>query len=103
MPDNETFLALANPVRRQLLEILADGPESAGHLADRFELSRPSIAEHLQVLRRAGLVRSETSGRQRNYHLVADPLADVGIWLHPFEKYWRARLHTLAVVAEEGP
>lgn len=74
---------------------------SAGELADKFALSRSSVAEHLQVLRQNGLVRSEKSGRQSNYHLVPEPLAEVDDWLHPFEKYWRARLHTLASITEE--
>jgi hypothetical protein len=61
------------------------------------------VAEHLQVLRRAGLVRNEPSGRQRHYHLVAGPLSDVEDWLHPFERFWRDRLRSLADVLEEDP
>jgi DNA-binding MarR family transcriptional regulator len=49
-----------------------DGPLTAGDLVGRFDLSRPAVAEHLQVLRRAGLVRDEPSGRQRHYHLTAE-------------------------------
>jgi DNA-binding transcriptional ArsR family regulator len=103
--DDEVFLALANPVRRRLLELLADGPRSAGELAAQFELSRPSVAEHLQVLRRAELVRDEAVGRRRHDHLTTDPLEHVSEWLHPFERVWRERLRTLAdvVEAEEAP
>lgn len=100
MSDDEVFLALANPVRRRLLELLADGPRSAGELAAQFDLSRPSVAEHLQVLRRAALVRDEAVGRRRNYHLTTDPLEHVSDWLHPFERIWRERLRTLADVIE---
>lgn len=103
VPSDDVFLALANPVRRRLLELLADGPQAAGNLAGRFDLSRPAVAEHLQVLRRAGLVRDEPLGRQRHYHLTAEPLADVGDWLHPFERFWRDRLRTLADILEEDP
>ncbi|MGB8390945.1 ArsR/SmtB family transcription factor [Mycobacterium sp.] len=95
------FLALANPVRRELLEILTRQPLSAGELSDRFELSRPAIAEHLKVLREAGLVADEPHGRRRIYRLTAEPLAELGEWLHPFEKFWRARLAKLAEAAEE--
>jgi DNA-binding transcriptional ArsR family regulator len=103
--DDEVFLALANPVRRRLLELLATGPRSAGDLAAQFELSRPAVAEHLQVLRRADLVRDEAVGRMRHYHLTTDPLEQVSEWLHPFERIWRERLRTLAdvVEAEEAP
>jgi uncharacterized protein YndB with AHSA1/START domain len=53
------------------------------------------------VLRRAGLVRDEPSGRQRRYYLTDEPLADVGDWLHPFERFWRDRLRTLADILKE--
>jgi len=102
MPTDEVFLALSNPVRRQLLELLTRGPKSAGSLAGEFDLSRPAVAEHLQVLRKAGLVRDEPSGRNRYYHLMAQPLADVGDWLHPFERFWRDRLSTLATIIEDS-
>jgi DNA-binding transcriptional ArsR family regulator len=98
---DRVFLALANPVRRELLEILFEQPLSAGELSERFELSRPAVAEHLKVLRDAGLVADEPHGRHRIYRLTAEPLAELGDWLHPFEKFWRARLAKLAEVAEE--
>jgi DNA-binding transcriptional ArsR family regulator len=97
----DVFAALANPVRRQLLEILTGQPLSAGELSDRFELSRPAVAEHLKVLRDAGLVADEAQGRRRIYRLTAEPLAELGAWLHPFEKFWRARLAVLAESAGE--
>lgn len=99
MPD-DVFLALANPVRRRLLELLADGPRTAGALAGEFALSRPAVAEHLGVLRRAGLVRDEPEGRRRHYHLEPQPLAEIGEWLAPFEHYWRGRLKDLAEFVE---
>lgn len=100
---DDVFLALANPVRRRLLEMLVDGPRTAGDLAGQFDLSRPAVAEHLQVLRRAELVRDEAIGRQRHYHLTTEPLARVSDWLHPFERYWRDRLRTLAEYVEDDP
>ncbi|SPM36593.1 DNA-binding transcriptional regulator, ArsR family, partial [Mycobacterium rhizamassiliense] len=98
---DRVFLALANPVRRELLEILAARELSAGELSDRFKLSRPAVAEHLKVLRDAGLVADEPQGRRRIYRLTAEPLAELEQWLHPFEKFWRARLAVLAKAAEE--
>jgi DNA-binding transcriptional ArsR family regulator len=100
MPDGDVFAALANPVRRQLLEALRSGPRAAGDLAGQFALSRPAVSEHLAVLRTARLVREEPRGRHRYYHLAAEPLADVQDWLHPFERYWRTRLTALRDVVE---
>lgn len=101
MAEDAVFSALANPVRRRLLELLIDGPRTAGSLATEFDLSRPAVSEHLQVLRKAALVREEPSGRERHYHLAGERLAEVGAWLHPFERYWRDRLHALSDVLEE--
>ena len=101
MPDDLLFTAMANPVRRRLLEILRDGAKTAGALAAQFELSRPAVSEHLQILRRAELVREEVRGRERHYHLTAEPLAAVSDWLHPFERYWRDRMRTLSQIMDE--
>ena len=60
---DDVFLALAHPARRRLLELLADGPRTAGDLAAQFTLSRPAVAEHLQILRRAELVHDEAVRR----------------------------------------
>jgi hypothetical protein len=61
------------------------------------------VSEHLAVLRKAALVRERPSGRQRHYHLTPGPLVEVGVWLHPFERYWRDRLHSLAEFLEDDP
>lgn len=95
------FSVLANPVRRRLLETLRDGPRAVTDLASQFDLGRPAISEHLQVLRQAGLVIEEPRGRHRYYHLRADPLAEVDAWLHPFEHFWRTRMRSLRDVLDD--
>ena len=101
MAQGDVFSALANPVRRQLLDALRDGPRAVNDLAGLFVLSRPAVSEHLQVLRLADLVQEEPRGRERYYHLRADRLAEVSEWLSPFEHYWRARLRNLRDVLDE--
>jgi len=95
MPTTEVFGAIANPVRRRILEMLRDGPRPAGDIASEFELNRPAVSEHLQVLRRVGLVSEYAQGRQRVYRLDAAALLEVAVWLHPFERYWKQRMHAL--------
>ena len=95
MPVTDIFGALANPVRRRILELLRDSPRAAGDIASEFELNRPAVSEHLQVLRNAGLVSEEIRGRQRFYHLNAPPLSEIRDWLHPFERYWQQRMRAL--------
>jgi DNA-binding transcriptional ArsR family regulator len=101
MGADEIFATLANPVRRRLLELLAEGPRNAGALAREFELSRPAVSEHLAILEDASLVLAVKRGRERSYHLNPEPLAALDDWLRPFERYWRDRLSDLAHLLEE--
>ena len=102
MPATDVFSVLGNPVRRRILELLRESPRAAGEIASSFELHRPAVSEHLQVLRNAGLVVDESRGRHRYYRLNPGPLLEVRDWLHPFERYWRERLAALGeTLAEE--
>lgn len=95
MTDVDVFAALANPVRRQILVHLRSGPRAVGDLASGFDLGRPAVSEHLQVLRRARLVREEPRGRERYYHLDPRPLSEVEEWILGFAQYWKKRLLAL--------
>jgi DNA-binding transcriptional ArsR family regulator len=94
-PSDELFAALANPTRRAVLDLLLDGPQPAGAIADRFAMARPSVSEHLRVLREAGLVTEWRDGRHRRYAIRAEPLRDVQRWLSPYERFWRTTLTDL--------
>ncbi|WXH30581.1 HTH-type transcriptional regulator [Myxococcus stipitatus] len=97
----DVFTALANPVRREILVRLRKGPRKVGDLASHFDLGRPAVSEHLQVLRKARLVREEPRGRERYYHLDPRPLGEVESWLEVFERYWTQRLGDLEQLLEE--
>lgn len=97
----DPYSALANPVRRGILDALRTAPMAVNDIVRLFELSRPAVSEHLGVLRDAALVTQEPCGRKRMYRLTAGPLAEVDDWLHPFERYWRDRLADLATVLDE--
>jgi DNA-binding transcriptional ArsR family regulator len=101
MPQVDVFAALANPVRREILVQLRTGPRNVTDLASNFELGRPAISEHLQVLRKASLVREEPRGRERFYHLDPRPLSEIGSWLDVFDKYWKQRLRDLQTLLDE--
>jgi DNA-binding transcriptional ArsR family regulator len=98
---SDVFTALANPVRRSLLELLADGPQSVNELASHFDMKRPSVSEHLALLKQTGLVQERRSGRHRVYRLEPEPLRDVASWLAPFEHFWHERLAALAELLDE--
>ncbi len=104
MPEVDVFAAVASPVRRQVLGLLRDGgPRPVQQLADHFEMQRPSLSEHLKVLRDAGLVQERRSGRQRLYSLRAEPLRELADWLHPYERFWREKLANLRELLDEEP
>ncbi|PRX44986.1 DNA-binding transcriptional ArsR family regulator [Prauserella shujinwangii] len=98
---DEVFAALASPVRRDVLRLLLDGPQPVQRLAEHFDMRRPSLSEHLKVLREAGLVSERRQGRFRYYSLEAEPLRDVADWLTPYERFWRAKLAGLRDLLDE--
>src|SRR6478735_3753972 len=93
--------AIADPVRREILELLHAGAEPAGEIARRFTISRPAVSRHLRVLREAGLVRDELVGRQRLYSIDPAPLHEIASWIGQFERpesgreTWERRLDAL--------
>ena len=98
----DTFSAVADPTRRALLETLAAGSASFGELADRFEMSRPAVSQHLKVLRDVGLVSATADGQRRIYRLQADRLAEIERWVGSVRRFWHDRLAKLddALAAE---
>lgn len=76
--------ALADPVRREIVELLAAGEMGAGEIAARFPVSRPAVSRHLRVLREAGLVADEVRAQRRVYRLQRAPLAALDAWLDRF-------------------
>ncbi|NEK59541.1 winged helix-turn-helix transcriptional regulator [Geodermatophilus sabuli] len=98
----EALAAVADPTRRQLLDLLARGELAAGELADRFPVSRPAISRHLRVLREAGLVHSRVEGRRRLYALDPRPLRELDEWLEPYRDLWARRLDALDTEIARG-
>jgi len=98
---DDVFAALASPARREVLRLLLDGPRPVNDIASHFDMRRPSVSEHLRVLRDAGLVSERRAGRERRYELEPDPLMDLREWLHPYERFWRDRLAALRDVLED--
>ena len=98
----EALAAVADPTRRQLLDLLARGEMAAGELAGRFSVSRPAISRHLRVLRESGLVRVRPDGRERRYALDAAPLRELDEWLTPYRDLWAQRLDALDTEIARG-
>ena len=91
----DTFAALADPTRRQIIESLAAGESSFGALADQFAMSRPAVSQHLKVLREAGIVTARADAQRRIYRLNDKSFDEVDAWLGKVREYWSQRLDRL--------
>jgi DNA-binding transcriptional ArsR family regulator len=98
-----TFRALADPTRRALIDLLAEGERSVMDLVGRFAVSQPAISQHLGLLREAGLVTERRSGRQRLYRLRGEPLEQVYDWVGHYRRFWDDRLARLGEHLDEPP
>ena len=90
-----TFVALGDPIRQRIVELLAEGDRDAGELAAQFEVSRPAVSRHLRVLRETGVVASREDGRRRIYSLRPESLDEIGQWVAKYRSFWAQRLNAL--------
>ena len=97
------YAALAEPHRREILDLLRGGERSVTELVAHVRLTQPGVSKHLRVLREAGLVVARPHGRERRYALTPEPLAEVDAWLAPYRALWTARLDALERHLEEHP
>ena len=97
---------LGDPVRRRLLELLAEGESSAGALTEvvqrEFGISQPAVSQHLRVLRENGLADVRASGTRRLYSVNPEPLREVDAWLAGFRGFWEPRLAALDTEIRRG-
>jgi len=100
VPEVDVFDAIANPVRRALLDDLRLGPVAVHELAKGFAISRPAISQHLRILRECDLITEDRVGRERLYRLDAAPLQGVNTWVTRYERFWTKRLDALRDVLD---
>ncbi|HEY7049443.1 MAG TPA: metalloregulator ArsR/SmtB family transcription factor [Jatrophihabitantaceae bacterium] len=97
----DAFNAVAEPRRRQILDVLAGGERSVNDLVESLGLAQPLVSKHLRVLREVGLVDVRDAGRQRMYRIDGRPLKPIYDWIKPYEQAWSARFERLDAVLEE--
>jgi DNA-binding transcriptional ArsR family regulator len=90
-----TFEVLAEPRRREILDLLRAGERPVGELVERLALTQPAVSKHLKVLREAGLVEVRQDAQRRWYRLRPEPLAEVDTWLAPYRRLWTTALDAL--------
>src|SRR5689334_19657285 len=97
----DAFNAVAEPLRRQILDLLAGGERSVNDLVALLGLAQPQVSKHLRVLREVGLVDVRDEGRQRLYRLNGPALKPIHDWVSAYERTWNARYDRIdAVLAE---
>ena len=97
----DAFNAVAEPRRRQILDVLAGGERPVNDLVTQLGLAQPLVSKHLRVLREVGLVQVRDEGRQRLYRLDARPLKPIHDWVKSYQQAWEARFALLDEVLEE--
>ena len=100
------FDVLGDPVRRRILELLADGEQTSGAVTqvirDEFGISQPAVSQHLRVLRDSGFASVRAEGTRRLYAVEPAPLREGDAWLDPFRRFWSQRLDALATELARG-
>ena len=97
----DVFQAIADPTRRQVLELLTEKELPISEITSHFSVSRTAIAKHLRILSEAELVSGRKVGRERRYRLQPEPLNEVKQWLSFYEKFWSNKRLKLKYEAEQ--
>jgi DNA-binding transcriptional ArsR family regulator len=102
----QAFDVLGDPVRRRILELLADGELTSGEVTEviraEFRISQPAVSQHLRVLRDSGFASVRAEGTRRLYAVEPAPLREVDAWLDQFRRFWNQRLDALATELARG-
>jgi DNA-binding transcriptional ArsR family regulator len=100
------FDVLGDPVRRRILELLADGEQTSGAITTtiraEFRISQPAVSQHLRVLRESGFTTVRADGARRLYTVAPAPFQEVDVWLERFKGFWTQRLDALATELARG-
>jgi DNA-binding transcriptional ArsR family regulator len=97
----DAFNAVAEPRRRQILDVIAGGERSVTEIVELLALPQPLVSKHLRVLREVGLVEVRDDGRQRIYRLNGSALKPIFDWVKDFEQLWTARFSRMDEVLAE--
>ena len=98
---SDAFNAIAEPRRRDILEVLAGDERSVGEIVDALEMAQPSVSKHLQVLRDVELVTFRREGRRTMVRINHEKMRAIHEWITLFERHWRAQLRRIKAHAEE--
>src|SRR5262245_54855581 len=98
---HDPFNAVAEPKRRQIVEVLGPAERSVNELVEALEWPQPMVSKHLAVLKKVGLVRERREGRQRLYRVDMEKLKPIHDWVTPFERFWGESFERLDEVLQD--
>lgn len=97
----DAFNAVAEPRRREILDVLAGGERQVNEIVEQIDLAQPTVSKHLKVLREVGLVNARRDGRRRIYWLNAVPLKPIHEWVKEYQQAWEDSFQAMDEVLEE--
>jgi DNA-binding transcriptional ArsR family regulator len=91
----DTFQAIADPTRREILNLISKQPLNINKVSEKFEVSRPAIYKHIKILMECGLLEVKQKGRERFCEARLEKLKDVSTWLDQYKKFWSSKMDVL--------
>ncbi|MDO3627740.1 helix-turn-helix transcriptional regulator [Mucilaginibacter sp. BT774] len=97
----DVFQAIADPTRREIINLIAFNPLNLNSIAENFDVSRPAISQHIKILTECGLIVIKKQGRERYCEASLQQLGEVSNWIEQFRKLWQGRFNVLDDLLEE--
>ncbi|MGF7041004.1 ArsR/SmtB family transcription factor [Mucilaginibacter lappiensis] len=97
----DAFQAIADPTRRQIINLIAHQPLNLNAIAENFDVSRPAISQHIKILIECGLINIKKNGRERYCEAKLQPLNEVAQWLEQYRKGWEERFDKMDDLLEQ--
>ena len=99
----DVFQAIADPTRRDIINLLINESLTLNGVADNFEISRPAISKHIKILRECGLIIIRHEGRERYCDVQPGPLQEVNLWTEQYKRFWNSKLNSLEKFLAKKP
>ena len=88
----DVFQAIADPTRREIIEVISSQPQTVNEVAEQFNISRPAISKHLKILDECGIIAIDQKGRERYCRIVPESIIPAFVWIEQYKKLWEARI-----------
>jgi DNA-binding transcriptional ArsR family regulator len=97
----DVFQVIADPSRRQILQLLSNDSLTINNLAENFDMSRPAVSKHIKILHSAGFISIQDIGRERYCILKQDGFNELQEWISYFDKFWESKLKNLEMLLDQ--